>query len=109
MEVEPDFTPYQLTFHDEIESQRQTLTQEYFDILKEEGRNLHSMRQLRIAVYERDMYECLKCGSKTNLTLDHIIPRCRKGRTKYDNLQTLCSPCNGKKGKGTEDYRREQF
>lgn len=34
------------------------------------------------------------CGSKDNLTLDHIIPSSKGGGNGYDNLQTMCKRCN---------------
>ena len=40
---------------------------------------------------------CARCGSEEDLTADHVIPRARGG-TIADGLQTLCRPCNGKKG-----------
>ncbi len=32
------------------------------------------------------------------MTKDHIIPRSQGGPTNWDNLQTMCAICNGKKG-----------
>jgi 5-methylcytosine-specific restriction endonuclease McrA len=32
------------------------------------------------------------------MTKDHIIPRSHGGPTNWENLQTMCSICNGKKG-----------
>ena len=33
----------------------------------------------RSRIYKRDGYECVYCGSKKNLTLDHVIPKSRGG------------------------------
>lgn len=38
--------------------------------------------------------ECQFCGSTENLTVDHIWPTSKGGRTVEDNIQTLCMPCN---------------
>ncbi len=52
----------------------------------------------RRAVYERDGYRCRKCASDRRLSLDHIIPVTSGGDNSIENLQTLCLPCNIKKG-----------
>ena len=36
-------------------------------------------------------------------TVDHIVPRSADGGDELDNLQVLCSPCNGLKDNGTQD------
>jgi len=53
---------------------------------------------LRTQVFERDEYACKRCGSRKSLCADHIVPECKGGATTLDNLQTLCRPCNLKKG-----------
>lgn len=45
-------------------------------------------------VFRRDGYKCRHCGSKEDLTIDHIKPRAKGGTDAYKNLQTLCRPCN---------------
>ena len=54
-------------------------------------------------VFKRDNYTCLYCDSKKNLTLDHVIPRCKKGSNDWDNLATCCSKCNRRKGNKTPE------
>ena len=53
---------------------------------------------LRAAIYERDGHACLTCGSVEDLTLDHIHPWSKGGEDTFDNLRTLCRPCNSAKG-----------
>lgn len=74
-------------------------------------------RFVRIKIFERDNYSCLKCGISANkphkqydgkntlfcnnnrwLELDHIIPLSKNGIDDFSNLQTLCNICNCKKG-----------
>lgn len=52
-------------------------------------------------VLKRDANTCQYCGSRNNLTVDHIIPRSRGGKDTWDNLVTACVSCNNKKGNRT--------
>lgn len=54
-------------------------------------------KHVRAAVYERDGYECRKCGAADDLTLDHIFPWSLGGSDTEENLQVLCRPCNSRK------------
>jgi 5-methylcytosine-specific restriction endonuclease McrA len=56
-------------------------------------------RQWREEIFLRDGRSCTYCGSSENLTLDHIIPRCRGGsRWDSNNVTTACRSCNQAKG-----------
>jgi hypothetical protein len=64
---------------------------------------------LRWQVWERDGFECLNCGSRQCLTIDHIRPWQLGGhKTDPANLQTLCRACNSSKGQQTVDYRKSK-
>jgi 5-methylcytosine-specific restriction endonuclease McrA len=52
---------------------------------------------LRRQVFERDEYRCVDCGAEDDLQCDHVMPVSRGGDTTFDNLQTLCCPCNARK------------
>jgi 5-methylcytosine-specific restriction endonuclease McrA len=55
-------------------------------------------------VYKRDSYICQYCGARPGireLTVDHIIPRCRGGRSDWINCVSACAKCNKKKGSRT--------
>lgn len=52
----------------------------------------------RFNVFLRDGFRCQYCGSREDLTFDHVMPRSRGGVTSWDNVVTACSPCNLKKG-----------
>lgn len=49
-------------------------------------------------VFKRDSYRCQYCGTAKDLTLDHVLPRSRKGRSSWTNLVTACKNCNARKG-----------
>jgi 5-methylcytosine-specific restriction endonuclease McrA len=52
----------------------------------------------RFNVFLRDRFTCQYCGSKDDLTFDHLIPRSRGGQTRWDNVVAACAPCNLEKG-----------
>lgn len=57
----------------------------------------------RFNVFLRDCFSCGYCGSKHDLTFDHVVPRALGGRTTWENIVTACSPCNMKKGGRTPE------
>lgn len=59
----------------------------------------------RAYIYKRDGHQCLKCGSDSDLTIDHITPRAYGGLDVRGNYQTLCFSCNSSKGASFADYR----
>ena len=53
-------------------------------------------------ILHRDNYTCQYCGyTGDELTLDHVIPRSRKGGETWENMVTACVRCNVKKGNRT--------
>lgn len=53
----------------------------------------------RRSLLVRDNHTCQYCGNADrNLTLDHVVPRSRGGRTEWTNIVAACGPCNRKKG-----------
>ena len=56
------------------------------------------IRVNRHRIMRRDGYSCVYCGSKKDLTIDHVIPKSKGGDNTWKNLVTCCSPCNLKKG-----------
>lgn len=49
-------------------------------------------------IFKRDNYQCQYCGTSKDLTLDHVIPRSKGGRSSWKNLVTACKKCNAAKG-----------
>ncbi len=55
-------------------------------------------RSLSKSVMERDGYRCVECSTHIDLCCDHIIAESKGGPTTFENLQTMCRPCNSRKG-----------
>jgi 5-methylcytosine-specific restriction endonuclease McrA len=57
----------------------------------------------RFNVFLRDRFSCQYCGTRDDLTFDHVTPRSRGGQTTWENVVAACSPCNLKKGGAMPD------
>jgi 5-methylcytosine-specific restriction endonuclease McrA len=67
----------------------------------------------RRGVLQRDLYCCVYCGvcvgeqrhnrplTKSDFTIDHVIPRSRGGRNSWGNTVCACPACNQRKGDRT--------
>jgi 5-methylcytosine-specific restriction endonuclease McrA len=63
-----------------------------------------SLPVTRRGVLSRDNYTCQYCGAmphRKELTVDHVLPRSRGGKTTWENVVAACEKCNGKKGSRT--------
>ncbi len=59
------------------------------------------VRFSRHNVFWRDSFRCQYCKKvelPSRLTLDHVLPQSRGGKTTWENIVSCCSPCNTKKG-----------
>lgn len=48
-------------------------------------------------VMVRDNFICQYCGSLKTLTIDHVTPVSRGGKSTFENCVTACKDCNNKK------------
>lgn len=55
----------------------------------------------RFNLFLRDEFACQYCGSKGDLTFDHVVPRARGGITSWENVVAACGRCNLRKGSKT--------
>jgi 5-methylcytosine-specific restriction endonuclease McrA len=57
-------------------------------------------KEKRLALYIRDGFVCWYCGADlcnvlpSDITLDHLVPRCKGGTNEDSNLITACRLCN---------------
>jgi len=70
-------------------------------MLKEMQRRKSNPRFSKVNLYIRDVYTCQYCNTpygKSNLTLDHVLPLSKGGKTSWENIVAACGPCNHSKG-----------
>jgi hypothetical protein len=64
----------------------------------------------RTRVHERDAYQCRYCGTRKDLTLDHVVPLIQGGDDSDGNLVTCCKSCNSRKnGRTPQEARMEMI
>ncbi len=64
------------------------------------------VRFSRHNIYVRDANTCQYCGrqrARTDLNLDHVVPRSQGGRTTWENVVCCCIDCNLAKGARTPE------
>lgn len=66
-------------------------------------------KDVRRAVLTRDGSRCVYCGACDDLHIDHVHPWSRGGPSEVANLQTLCAPCNIRKGARSDAEARARL
>ena len=61
----------------------------------------HKVPYSKKNIHIRDNYKCVYCGSTKELTIDHVIPTSKGGKTSFENCVAACKDCNHKKGSRT--------
>jgi 5-methylcytosine-specific restriction endonuclease McrA len=67
------------------------------------------VRYSRANIFTRDKLTCQYCGERpgrSQLNLDHVIPRSLGGRTSWENVVCSCVGCNRRKGGRTPEQAR---
>jgi 5-methylcytosine-specific restriction endonuclease McrA len=66
-------------------------------------RFIHVIKYSRRNIHTRDNHTCQYCGNTRNLSIDHILPVSRGGKSTWENTVTACQRCNSKKGSRTPE------
>lgn len=70
-------------------------------MLKQMMRRRRNPRFSKYNVFLRDLFTCQYCNTRFPqqlLTLDHVLPISKGGRTSWTNIVAACNPCNSAKG-----------
>ncbi len=46
----------------------------------------------------RDDFKCQYCGEPKELTIDHVVPSSKHGKSSFENCVAACKTCNSRKG-----------
>jgi 5-methylcytosine-specific restriction endonuclease McrA len=97
-----------------VRSQRQEFRIPSVVVLKDYVKPQKRVAFTRFNLFLRDEFCCQYCGSRGDLTFDHVVPRSRGGRTTWQNVVAACSCCNLRKGAMLESecgmhLRRQPF
>ena len=68
-----------------------------------------TLRFNRRNLFARDGHNCQYCGKNLptqQLSLDHVLPRSRGGKTTWENVVSACVDCNTRKGSRTPTEAR---
>ena len=60
----------------------------------------HTVKFSRVRILKRDKFTCQYCGVQpglTDLTMDHVMPVSRGGKTIWENCVAACYDCNTRK------------
>lgn len=75
-------------------------------ILRRFKRDRIRVKFSRLNIYIRDGFTCAYCRRRfmtEDLTFDHVLPRCKGGKTCWENIVSCCIPCNSSKGDRTPE------
>jgi 5-methylcytosine-specific restriction endonuclease McrA len=91
-----------LAHYDEVvRSQRMEIQVPSVVVLREYVKPRKRVAFTRFNLFLRDEFTCQYCGSRHDLTFDHVVPRKLGGVTSWENVVAACAPCNLRKGSKT--------
>jgi 5-methylcytosine-specific restriction endonuclease McrA len=96
----------------DVHSQHQTFPVPALAVTKEFMKYKKGVRFSRKGVFLRDLYTCQYCGDvfhDKDLTLDHVVPASKGGKTSWENIVTACQDCNHRKSDKIMQPKRLPF
>ena len=81
-------------------------------MIKDYVKNNRTPRFSKFNVLLRDQFECQYCAvevSRSNATMDHVIPIKLGGKTNWQNIVAACGTCNSHKGAKLWKPRRAPY
>ena len=89
-------------YEEVVRSEKLTLPLPSVIVLKNYVVPTKSVPFTRATLFLRDEFTCQYCGYKgKDLTFDHVVPKSRGGKTRWDNVVAACQSCNLRKAAKT--------
>ncbi len=73
------------------------VSQEFIKAQRQRAKVLKKSRWWRQKIQKGECYYCGKSFPPNELTMDHVVPIIRGGRSEKNNLVPACKECNAKK------------
>lgn len=79
-------------------------------MMREYSKPPSAVKFSRKNVYLRDNFTCQYCGEQHldymhHLTLDHVVPKAKGGKTNWTNIVAACMACNSKKADHVKGWK----
>ena len=89
-------------YEEVVRSEKLTLPLPSVIVLKNYVMPTKTVPFTRATLFLRDEFTCQYCGYKgKDLTFDHVVPKSRGGKTRWDNVVAACQSCNLRKAAKT--------
>ena len=89
-------------YEEVVRSEKLTLPLPSVIVLKKYVAPTKTVPFTRATLFLRDEFTCQYCGYKgKDLTFDHVVPKSRGGKTRWDNVVAACQSCNLRKAAKT--------
>ena len=89
-------------YEEVVRSEKLTLPLPSVIVLKNYVMPTKAVPFTRATLFLRDEFTCQYCGYKgKDLTFDHVVPKSRGGKTRWDNVVAACQSCNLRKAAKT--------
>ena len=89
-------------YEEVVRSEKLTLPHPSVIVLKNYVVPTKTVPFTRATLFLRDEFTCQYCGYKgKDLTFDHVVPKSRGGKTRWDNVVAACQSCNLRKAAKT--------
>ena len=89
--LSPTTSPDIAEYEEEVHSPSVAIKIPSVVVLRDYVKPSRSAAFTRFNLFLRDEFSCQYCGKKGEMTFDHVVPKCRGGKTTWENVVAACS------------------